>query len=349
MSCAKILLCLLLGLATACQAKPPDFAEQPLTDLVELEGLPHVTYRHLTWLDENTLALVYQEIPPVPIDYFKPATLESFPPYRIGLYQIAQRHWRELILPTVPAFCVATTVFIQDIERAPDGTLVYSFACHSNEMGRGITGFLVQWDPQSESFTTIGEYSRFPIGPVTFAPDMQTWIQESRIGDGLNNELYWVEAGGQIRQLFPRFQRASSPSWSPGGTQIAFIGTDTEPFEMDEPKRWSQIENLLLYPWDLYLINSDGTDVQILFPQIGRPYQMVWTPDEEKLLFAGRRPGVEGGIWLLDLAAKEIDRLWPYNTYFALSPDGKKLVLIREEESEDGTHTYPVVAELPQP
>jgi WD40 repeat protein len=333
----KYLLLLWIGFVCSCSAPQPDYVEAALPEPTPLSRLPQAEYRSVAWLDESTLALIYR----------MPEFGNTLGDYRIISYNMNSGQWRELALPPDPDYCYHAPALIADLTRMPDGNLAYTYSCDQTEPGEGISGILYKWNKTTDEIEKLHEYAHFLSGPVTFAPDLSAWIQESRTGDGLNNELYRVDQRHGTRQIFPDFQRVGSPSWSLDGQTVAFIGTETYPGKTDSLMTWGQIEGLALSPWDLYLMDADGNNVRILVPQIGRPYQLKWSPDGKRLFFAGRRPTAKGGIWVLEVESKRITRLWPYNTYFDLSPDGKRMVVIVEEKEDEATKTYPIIVEIP--
>src|SRR5690606_11994358 len=100
------------------------------------------------------------------------------------------------------------------------------------------------------------------------------------------------------------------------------------------------IEDLLLYPWDLYLMDANGRNVRTVLPEAGGPYQLKWSPIARNLLaFSGDFHGIPG-IWLLNTDSLELTRMWAQNTFYDWSPDGEKMVIIAEGEADD---TYPII------
>ena len=44
---------------------------------------------------------------------------------------------------------------------------------------------------------------------------------------------------------------------------------------------------MLYYPWDIYLMDADGSNVRILLPLVGNVYDLKWSPTNSNLLLFG--------------------------------------------------------------
>jgi hypothetical protein len=319
----------------ACSARAK-IVEWPVEG-VHTPAVPIAEYKDVAWLDQETLAFKHRR----PLSDEEKQRIDN---YQISLYQSQTGAWLEVPLPVTPEECADGPGFIRDLRSVPNRAFGYTYWC----LNYGISGTLYLWDRDQNLISAYLEYPP-PSSPAafSFSPDMSVLVQEEAEGGGLNNNLFRVDADGNMEQLFPDFVRVAEPSWSPDGQAIAFIGTERYSQQIGDLGTWIQIESALLYPWDLYLMDADGSNVRILFPKIGRPYQLKWSPDGKQLFFAGRRPGVEGGIWRLDIATLEVVRLWPYNTYYDLSPDGEQLVIIVEEKNGETVQTYPAIFAIP--
>jgi len=195
------------------------------------------------------------------------------------------------------------------------------------------------FDKSKNNFIAWKYYPEFLASSFTFDPDMTQFIQENGIG-GTSNELYLVNSEKTITKLLPDFKRARSPAWSSDGKTIAFAGTKANS-ENTDLNTWDDIESLLYYPWDIYLMDSDGSNVRILLPLVGNIYNLRWSPTNSNLLlFGGTAFDDKDGIWLLDTTDGKIKRLWKENTYFDWSPDGSKIVILTNDSGfwwEDAT------------
>jgi tol-pal system beta propeller repeat protein TolB len=106
------------------------------------------------------------------------------------------------------------------------------------------------------------------------------------------------------------------PAFSPDGTKIVFA-------------RITQTEN---NAYDLYVMNSDGSNQILLTNSAGDDYQPVWSPDGTKIAFSSRRDG-NYEIYVVNANGSNPTNLTtnPANDYNpAWSPDGSKIAFDRE-------------------
>jgi Tol biopolymer transport system component len=104
------------------------------------------------------------------------------------------------------------------------------------------------------------------------------------------------------------------PIWSPDGNHIAFFS------------RSSQNAG-----WDMYVMNSDGTNQVRLTNSIENGFGPAWSPDGRKIAFISNRDDSEGNydIYIMNLDGTEPARLTHSPgryQYYSWSPDGQKIV-----------------------
>ena len=326
---------LLVGLLlVACQAATYTDATNVAT--VQQLNVPEAEYRDVAWLDEDTIAFVYR----------LPEFGDQAGDFRMAAYSLRTHDWQDISRPELPDNCYHAPAMVKYLNRLPNGNLGYTLQCIDDY---GISGTLYEWDREANIFHQLQSYDPpFAIGPYAFASDMSQLIQEERVGAGMNNELYRVNQDGDITRIFANYERVANPGWAPNGELIAFSGTEVYPKRTDDPKTWGQMEDLLLYPWDLHLMNADGSDVRILLSEAGRPYQLKWSPDSQFLAYAGDSQNSKG-IWILDIDSLKLVRVWPENTFYDWSPDGTQMVVIAQEQEGNMTRTYPVMIDVTLP
>lgn len=92
---------------------------------------------------------------------------------------------------------------------------------------------------------------------------------------------------------------ACQPSWSPDGSQLAFISPCRA--------RGEVYENLYSDA-GLYLINADGSGLTTLTDSLGGDFDPAWSPDGARIAFTSNRDG-QNEIYTLDIASGEVTRL----------------------------------------
>ncbi len=110
--------------------------------------------------------------------------------------------------------------------------------------------------------------------------------------------LYTMDSSGGSRQLLLEgvsslvFQHPAS--WSPDGSRIAFTSAETG-------------------DWELYAVNSDGTNRIRLTSSSGTDWDPVWSPDGTAIAFLSTRAGT-GEIWKINADGTNPLRLTTSNT-----------------------------------
>ena len=297
--------------------------------------VPEGEYTSVAWLDEDHIAFISR-----PEELISDDLGTDF---KISIFEISSGKTITLPHISIPSSCFPSST-ISELTRLPNGSLGFVFRCRSEN---GLSGSLHVWDKNSNSIVEWQSLPDFSPRSFSFAPDMSQFIQEDGVGGGLNNELHLVNSEKKIIRLLQDFKRARSPAWSSDGTTIAFAGTKANP-ENTDLKTWQDIESLAYHPWDIYLMDPDGSNVRILLPSVGNAYDLKSSPTNSNLLlFGGTSFDNADGIWLLDIAHMSVERVWTENTYYDWSPDGSKIALL---ENDGGFHwTSITVIELNKP
>ena len=379
----RLLLLLLSGLLSAC-LQP----EQPVTaKIIELEELlvlplPSAVYADVAWLDEETLVFKHRQ-PPVPItaedadrddDSSEEGPIpfcqvtktcpkvqfdDRFDDFAVSLYRLDTQELSEVPLPSPPEYCAHRAGHLGVLTRVPGARFGYIYNCIGTDI-RGISSILYLWDRDQNRMIEYTSYPKphmrqteaFRAGSFSFAPDMSSLFQAR--ASGLSPRLYYVDAeyvdgDGEMVQLFPEFESVTEPSRSPDGKTVVFGGTAGYPFETDETKTKGQIVQIYRNLFDLYLMDADGSNVRLLLPQVGTLHDLTWSPDGGRLFFVGRSAWGPNGIWMLDLDTLESVQIWPESRSFALSPDGRRiLILVVEDYDWARNPTQPTVFALPE-
>jgi Tol biopolymer transport system component len=175
------------------------------------------------------------------------------------------------------------------------------------------------------------------------------FVQQDAIGHPMSDELYKISLTDQSEtQLVPNFLRAGGPTWSPKTKLIAFLGTEQFPGQTPGTLYSSQdIERLVSYPWDLYVMDENGNNVRKILPLVENAGDPIWSPTENLLAFDGTIQGADG-IWLLDLDSNKLIRIFESRDIFAWSPDGKKLIAIETKLPDEKNDNIPIKAYILQ-
>jgi hypothetical protein len=125
----------------------------------------------------------------------------------------------------------------------------------------------------------------------TFAPDGYRFAFESCDSTANRCGLWLGDLKNAEYESYPFLEDplAQAPDWSPVGEKIVYMANPGG-------------------NWDLYLVNSDGSNARQLTTSPAIEGLPVWSPNGEWLAFLSDRGG-EWGIWLLHLASEEMQQV----------------------------------------
>jgi Tol biopolymer transport system component len=113
------------------------------------------------------------------------------------------------------------------------------------------------------------------------SPDGRLVVYESR-APGVPPQIFVLEADGTKRKLTDMKRGASDPTWSPGGTQIAFSGTR-------RGGGGSRFDS------DIFVMNADGSRIRRLAGTPKHDGHPDWSPDGSRIAFhSGYKPRSNG-------------------------------------------------------
>ncbi len=141
----------------------------------------------------------------------------------------------------------------------------------------------------------------------------------------LNYELVTIGIDGtDARRLTDTAVLEHFPVWSPDGRRIAFLQSPEE----TNPYDW---ENT---PWDLSVMNADGTDRRQLAAGLGL-FPPVWSPDGSRLAYISEQeatPRALGRVEVVGVDTGKVAQLGVTTAVPAWSPDGTEVALAGEDD-----------------
>ncbi len=151
-----------------------------------------------------------------------------------------------------------------------------------------------------------------------------------------NREIYVMNADGtDQKNTTNNLSVDYAPKWSPDGKKIAFLSTRGRK-EYDRKKSLKKDKNI-----EIYVMNSDGTNLKNITNHPGKDSNFAWSPDGEKIAFSSIRDNNED-IYTVNTDGSGLKRLTTYSgddEFAGWSPDGKKLYFVSDRE-KGATKSY---------
>ncbi len=291
--------------------------------------MPIGDYHDVAWMSSSLLASVYA--PTANADRWL---------YQVIVYNIDTDIQQQVNLLPLEE-CISSWSLVIDV--LPSGALGIVNQCNFHQ-DRIINRYsrLISWHPDSEVTTVL---QQLPIGKdvwtFSFLPDMSEGIIGFDSSGGIVGELVQINASGEIQDFVPQFGRARDGSYTPDGSQIAFFASERVPEYEDSPLGGRPaLEYQLSAPWNLYLADSDGANIQELLPDVRYPWQVKWSPQGRYLAFGGVISG-KRGIWVYDTVEAVLYLVWEQRTHFDWSPDGTQMVVVEAPPQNNGPGFVP--------
>ncbi|MBN2008618.1 PD40 domain-containing protein [candidate division KSB1 bacterium] len=96
-----------------------------------------------------------------------------------------------------------------------------------------------------------------------------------------------------LRQITDDIYSDLDPSWSPDGTQLTFISDRSSNLERDHRVPHYKIYDKNFYNTDVYIINSDGSNIRQITKTPANELSPVFSPDGKKLAYTSDRSGIQ--------------------------------------------------------
>ncbi len=182
----------------------------------------------------------------------------------------------------------------------------------------------------------ITDNPKYDAEPVVSSDGKEIVFGSQREG---NFDVYVMNAdGSNLRRLTDRYGYNGGPWFSPDGRKIVWRAW--YPVTDAEKAQWKDsMENnyILAYPLDLWVMDADGSNKQMILHNGATNFAPSWHPDGRRIIFASnmddwhadiRQYGHNFELYLINSDGTGLERI-TYNNVFdsfpMFSPDGKKL------------------------
>lgn len=160
-------------------------------------------------------------------------------------------------------------------------------------------------------------------------------------GSGLDTVL----SGGAIPlrgSAHPAGLLARLPAWSPDGSRVAFQGYWSSPDQEVRETRLGRVGRIA--GSDIFMVNSDGTDIRRI---TNDPYQdsgPVFSPDGSQIAYTSTRDG-NSDVFIVDTLGTEMRRITDSPSRECCpdwSPDGTRLLYVSDTEERPGLYVVDI-------
>jgi Tol biopolymer transport system component len=174
-----------------------------------------------------------------------------------------------------------------------------------------------------------GSVERLLAGPgsltdTSWSPDGTRLLVRSDV-DERGARIYLLDLA--TRELEPFVRNASNPTWSPDGTQVAYVS-----YRHDEPGNA-----------DIFVAESDGTHPRAIIDTGSDDYYPVWSPDGQQISFTSRVHDGDEDVFIADLRGHHIHNLtpdwWGSDETYGWTSSGR-ILFLSDRSRTGGTFLY---------
>jgi Tol biopolymer transport system component len=163
-------------------------------------------------------------------------------------------------------------------------------------------------------------------GPPRISPDGRRAAVAKLGPDGVNADLWILDANGNTTQFTATPKHEGSPVWSPDGSKIAYF---------------SNPEGV----YDIYVkpVNGEGR-AELFYKSTLPKYPTDWSRDGRYMLFGVIAPGTRSDVWAITTADRKaapiLDTIYSEG-FAALSPDGRWLAFQSDQSGRNEVYVQP--------
>ena len=209
--------------------------------------------------------------------------------------------------------------------RLPDNRLGYLVRC-GQSVAFNDKLYLMAYDMHTGQPASLLPYAlpsqQVGTGGYSWNPTMTRGITSDGNGRGLYEQLYWLHPD-HSETLDVGMPQAFAATWSPDGSQIAFLGA---------PEQGLSGVARADAAFDLYLMHPDETQPRALLQSMHFVASMAWSSDSRWIVLPASMTAAQDdqGLWLIDITTGNYQQI--VKGEFAapvFSPDGQHLAAIR--------------------
>jgi Tol biopolymer transport system component len=250
----------------------------------------------------------------------------------------------QAVTPTYD-ICSKLTIPSDVLPAQPDSNTNRLIAITSGSQNNGDEVFIMDMDGQNRK--DITNHPASDVSPLWSPDGKHIAFRSNRngritvtcygAGDDCIYELFVVEPDGTgLRQITKGW--TFSPAWSPDGKQIAFVRS----FKSDASPNPSDP-----FLYDIYIVNSDGTNLRNLTNSPGYYYQPRWSPDGKKIAFLSKEASYLGTINIIN---SDGTGLLIYSdlkaSLLVWTLDNNYLIFVAKQENSPGSDLYKLKTDL---